>query len=165
MVSALSAVWNIVIYLFDQRAKEIQLSNVSLLKVYFFILVEGRQLALDIRHTQLISIIFYISTFDFIISIILQAAFGVPEPECRLGALIKSGNVMLAPPFVLFGVAIGFYGMALYNAPFSRMKAQDPATHTKHQNGFLVNILFKNEKKACKMLRFETKTSLKKLII
>ncbi|XP_063715391.1 uncharacterized protein LOC134842824 [Symsagittifera roscoffensis] len=102
------------------------------------IAVEGRQLALDIPHTLLISIVIYISVFDVIISMILTTVFEVPSPECRLSHMLMSGNIMLAPPFLLFGVAIWFYTTAIYNAPFTRMRAQDPAAHTKHRAGFRV---------------------------
>ena len=75
---------------------------------------------------------------SFCPAIQMTTMFKVASPECRLSQMLQSGNIMLAPPFLLLGVAIYFYTMAIYNAPFSRMRAQDPVTHTKHRSGFRV---------------------------
>ncbi|XP_063727049.1 uncharacterized protein LOC134854632 isoform X2 [Symsagittifera roscoffensis] len=101
------------------------------------IAVEGRQLILDVKHTQYISIIIYMALFELAISLLITKTFETPVPECRLAKLIQSGNIALLVPYALFAVSAYFFIMALYNAPFTRARfLRSVAAETKHRNGF-----------------------------
>ena len=93
---------------------------------------------LDNDHVGTIKIILSVAGFDLLISMFLEATFDAEIPECRLAHMIKGGNIMLAPPFILFGIACLFFAGALYNAPFSRHYAREPGVRFRHRAGFPV---------------------------